>query len=70
MNNVVNIPFGDLSEIEELQCRDNRREAVNEFMVEVNDWCESHGIDIHTTEYRYQIAVVMTQLQVILMGAK
>lgn len=69
-NNVLNLPFEDLAELDEAVTAQNRKQAVESMMVEINGWCESQGVDIHTTEYRHQAAVIMTQLQVILMGAK
>lgn len=70
MNNVVKLPFGEDTEIDEELTKLNRKKAVESFMGDINSWCETQGVDITTIEYRHQAAVIMTQLQVILMGAK
>ena len=69
-NNVVSLPFEDLSELDSISQALGQKRAVEEFMGEINEWIEAQGVDISTNEYRHQAAVIMTQLQVILMGAK
>lgn len=69
-NNVVSLPFEEIAEVDHELAKRSRRQAVEQFMGEVNEWCESQGIDISTDEYRHQAAVIMTQLQIILMKEK
>lgn len=69
-NNVVTLPFDDLAEVDTAVAAQQQKEAVQEFMGDFTDWCENRGIDISTNEYRHQAAVIMTQIQIILMGAK
>lgn len=69
-NNVVSLPYEDLAEIDVEVVKSARNAALEEFMVTINDWCEDRGIDVSTTEYRHQAAVIMTQLQIIMMGIK
>jgi hypothetical protein len=59
-NNVVALPFDDLSE---LDVSGKQREDLLDFIGKLNDWCHSQGIDITTKEYRHQAAVIMTVLQ-------
>jgi hypothetical protein len=67
-NNVFQLPFDDLAEIDAQTDCQKKKQAVESFMQEINGWCEGQGVDITTKEYRHQAAVIMTQLQVILMG--
>ncbi len=64
-NNVVNVSFGEICEAEEA---DIRGKNILDFMGTINDWCEEQAIDITTKQYKHQAAVIMTQLQIILMG--
>lgn len=67
-SNVVSIPFGDISEIEDDTSKHSKMQAVNEFIPVINDWFEEQGIDIYTENYKHQAAVIMAQLQSILIG--
>ena len=69
-NNVVNLPFEDMAEADAILAKSERSTALQEFMVTINDWCEHQGIDVESIEYRHQAAVIMTQLQIIMMGVK
>ena len=68
-SNVVSIPFGDFEHIEEDYLKSGRMRAVTDFIPTINDFCESQGIDIFTDEYKHQVAVIMAQLQSIMMKA-
>ena len=68
-SNVVSIPFGDFGHIEEDYLKNGRMRAVTDFIPVINDFCESQGIDIFTDEYKHQVAVIMAQLQSIMMRA-
>ncbi len=70
MNNVFTLPFEDLAELNDDDIINQRKVLVSEEMGRINDFCESQGIDISTNEYRHQAAIIMTQLQIILMGIK
>ena len=64
-NNVVDLPYDDLAELDSV---DQTKEDILFMMGEINEWVARRGVDINTTEYRHKAAVIMTQLQVILMG--
>lgn len=70
MNNIVNLPFEDFAELEEFARLSAGKEAIVDFMGDITEWCENQGVDVSTNEYKHQAAVIMTQLQIILMGAK
>ena len=69
-SNVVTLPYDDLSEADSVDDLSKLRKEVENFMGDINEWCEQRGVDIGTTEYKHQAAVIMTQLQIILMGTK
>ncbi len=59
-DNVVRLSYND----------DNHSaEGITDFMEEISDFCEAYDVDTSTTEYKHQAAIIMTQLQIILMGA-
>jgi hypothetical protein len=70
-NNVVSLPFDEIEEVDGAMIRTSERAAVNEFVIDnIIPWCEQKGIDISTEEFKHQAAVIVTQLQIILMGKK
>lgn len=67
-NNVLTLPFEEILELEEGNTLRSIQSNVSEFIGMTNEWCESKGVDIYTTEYKHQVAVIMAQIQVILLG--
>lgn len=66
-NNVVSVPFGAAEEIEaELEDSRKKKDLID-FMGVITQWCSDRGVDTSTKEYKHQAAVIMTQLQIIVM---
>lgn len=69
-NNVVSLPFEDFEEADEAVKVLGRRQKIMDFVVnEVYPFCEAEGIDTTTEEFKHQAAVIVTQLQIIMMKA-
>ena len=45
-----------------------RQDEVQEFVSNFYDWAREHGIDVTTTEFKYDAAVIMTTIQSLLHG--
>ena len=67
-DNVVHVPFADARKAKVEEERDSKIAEVAQFMQLVNMFCSRNGIDTSTEKYRYSAAVIMTQLQSILLG--
>lgn len=70
-NNVVSLPIDEVEEIDGAMIRSSQRAEITNFVIDtVYPWCESRGVDTSTEEFKHQAAVIVTQLQIILMGTK
>jgi hypothetical protein len=46
------------------------KDIVLDFMGDLTDWAEKHGVDIKSQQYKYNAAMIMTGLQSMLLEAK
>lgn len=71
MSNVVRLPMDDFEEADHLERKADRNQDVMNFATDqITTFCHDRGVDVSTDTYNHQLSVIVTQLQLMLMGAK
>jgi hypothetical protein len=71
LSNVVALPIDDFEEADHLETKESRNQDVMNFATDqITTFCHDHGVDVTTETYNHQLSVIVTQLQLMLMGVK